>query len=59
MVAASLTMKEKQEDLQPDVLVPVTGLPADLAVKVTQGKTQSLDKARAIYDYVFTTMEAL
>jgi transglutaminase-like putative cysteine protease len=34
----------------------VTGLPADLAAKVTQGKTQSLDKARAIYDYVFTTM---
>ena len=54
--AASLTTKEKQEDLQPDALVPITGLPADLAVKVTQGKTQSLDKARAIYDYVFTTM---
>jgi transglutaminase-like putative cysteine protease len=38
------------------VLVPVTGLPADLAAKVTQGKTQPLDKARAIYDYVFTTL---
>ena len=38
------------------MLVPVTGLPADLAVKVTLGKTQPLDKARAIYDYVFTTM---
>ena len=25
-------------------------------MKVTQGKTQALDKARAIYDYVFTTM---
>ena len=56
VVAASLTTKEKQEDLQPDALVPVTGLPADLASKVTQGKTQPLDKARAIYDYVFTTM---
>jgi transglutaminase-like putative cysteine protease len=56
-VAASLTTKEKQEDLQPDVLVPVTGLPAELAVKVTQGKTAPLDKARAIYDYVFTTMK--
>jgi transglutaminase-like putative cysteine protease len=52
----SLSSAEKQEDLQPDVLVPVTGLPADLAIKVTQGKTQPLDKARAIYDYVFTTM---
>jgi transglutaminase-like putative cysteine protease len=56
MVAASLTNKERREDLQPDALVPVTGLPADLALKVTEGKTQSLDKARAIYDYVFTTM---
>jgi hypothetical protein len=56
LVAASLSFTEKQQDLQPDVLVPVTGLPADLAVKVTQGLTQPLDKARAIYDYVFTTM---
>jgi transglutaminase-like putative cysteine protease len=57
VVAASLTTKERQEDLQPDALVPVTGLPADLAVKVTQAKTEPLDKARAIYDYVFTTMK--
>jgi len=56
LVAASLTSKERQEDLQPDALVPITGLPADLAAKVTEGKTQPLDKARAIYDYVFTTM---
>lgn len=56
LVSASLSSAERQEDLQPDVLVPVTGLPADLATKVTQGKTQPLDKARAIYDYVFTTM---
>jgi transglutaminase-like putative cysteine protease len=57
MVAASLTSKERQEDLQPDALVPITGLPAELAVKVTEGKTQPLDKARAIYDFVFTTMK--
>ena len=57
LVTAALTSKERQEDLQPDALVPVTGLPADLAVKVTEGKTQSLDKARAIYDYVFTTLK--
>ena len=55
-VASVLPGKERQEDLQPDALVPVTGLPADLAAKMTQGKTQPLDKARAIYDYVFTTM---
>ncbi len=53
----SLAKKEKQEDLAPDALVPVTGLPADLAVKVTEGKTDPIDKARAIYDYVFTTMK--
>jgi transglutaminase-like putative cysteine protease len=56
VVAASLTNKEREEDLQPDALVPITGLPADLAAQATQGKTQPLDKARGIYDYVFTTM---
>ncbi|MCU1302590.1 MAG: transglutaminase-like protein [Candidatus Sulfotelmatobacter sp.] len=56
VVAASLSSTERQQDLQADALVPITGLPADLAVKVTQGKAQPLDKARAIYDYVFTTM---
>src|SRR5580700_1035269 len=56
VVAVSLSSTEKQQNLQPDTLVPITGLPAELAVKVTQGKTQPLDKARAIYDYVFTTM---
>ncbi|HLW84313.1 MAG TPA: transglutaminase-like domain-containing protein [Candidatus Sulfotelmatobacter sp.] len=56
IIAASLSPREEAEDLQPDALVPITGLPADLAAKVTQGKTQALDKARAIYDYVFTTM---
>ncbi|MGA8622023.1 MAG: transglutaminase domain-containing protein [Candidatus Sulfotelmatobacter sp.] len=56
VVAVSLSSKERQQELQPDALVPVTGLPADLAANVTQGKSQALDKARAIYDYVFTTM---
>lgn len=57
VVSASLTSKERQEDLRPDALVPITGLPADLAVKVTEGKSAPLDKARAIYDYVFTTLK--
>ena len=56
LVSVSLAKKERQEDLQPDALVPVTGLPADLAAKVTEGKSQPMEKARAIYDYVFTTM---
>ncbi len=54
--AVGLGNKERRMDLAPDALVPVTGLPAELAAKVTQGKTTPLDKARAIYDYVFTTM---
>ena len=56
LAEAQLKERDRKEYLQPDKLVPVTGLPADLAVKVTEGKTTPLDKARAIYDYVFTTM---
>jgi len=56
LAPASLSSRERQQDLQPDVLVPITGVPAELAAKVVQGKTQPIDKARAIYDYVFTTM---
>ncbi len=56
VIPAGLTARERTQDLQPDALVPTTGLPADLAIKVTQGKTDPLEKARAIYDYVFSTM---
>jgi transglutaminase-like putative cysteine protease len=48
---------ELRRDLEPDALVPTTGLPAELAARVTAGKTDPLDKARAIYDYVFNTMK--
>jgi hypothetical protein len=51
-----LSDHERKEYLAPDTLVPTTGVPADLAAKVTEGKTTTLDKARAIYDYVFTAM---
>jgi len=54
--SVTLNAKERKEDLAPNVLVPITGLPAELAAKVTEGKNSDLDKARAIYDYVFTTM---
>jgi transglutaminase-like putative cysteine protease len=56
VVPAALTTKERDEDLHSDALVPITGIPADLAARVTAGKTDPLSKARAIYDYVFTTM---
>ncbi len=54
--AVKLDDRERKQYLAPDTLVPTTGLPAELAVKVTEGKTTPLDKARAIYEYVFTTM---
>ena len=53
---ASLSKKEQQQDLAPDKLVPTTGVPAELAAKVTAGKSSTLDKARTIYDYVFDNM---
>lgn len=56
LTTVKLSDRERKEDLAPDALVPVTGLPAELAAKATEGKTSPLDKARAIYDYVFTTM---
>ena len=56
LTTVKLSDRERKEDLAPDALVPVTGLPAEMAAKVTEGKTSPLDKARAIYDYVFTTM---
>jgi transglutaminase-like putative cysteine protease len=57
VVPAALTSVERKDDLKADALVPITGKPAELAAKVTQGKTDALDKAHAIYDYVFTTMK--
>jgi transglutaminase-like putative cysteine protease len=53
----TLTAREKKIDLAPDALVPITGLPADIAKKVTEGQTTPLDRARAIYDYVFANMK--
>jgi hypothetical protein len=48
--------KEANEYLGPDKLVPVTGKLADIAEKQVQGHTGTMDRARALYDYVFTTM---
>ena len=53
---ASLSQKQMKEFLGPDKLVPITGIPAELAAKVTAGKSSQLDRAHAIYDYVFANM---
>ena len=49
--------KEANGYLGPDRLVPTTGKLADTAAQQVQGKTGTMEKARAIYDYVFTTMK--
>jgi transglutaminase-like putative cysteine protease len=43
--------------LEPDRLVPVTGVPAQLAEQETKGATTQLEKAHDIYEYVFRTMK--
>lgn len=56
LTTVKLNEKERKLDLEPDGLVPVTGLPADLAAQVTAGKNSPLEKARAIYEYVLENM---
>ncbi len=50
----------REEDLalflRPNGLVPVTGLPAELAARAVAGRSTALEKARAIYDYVINHM---
>ena len=53
---SKLPSKERALLLQPDRLVPVTGVPADLAAKTVAGKSTELEKAQSIYDYVFDNM---
>jgi len=52
----SLSDKDRKMYLAPDALVPVTGRPADLGEQVSRDKVTPLEKARAIYDYVFANM---
>ncbi len=56
LINASLSKKESEQYLAADKLVPITGRPAELAAQVVAGETTQMNKARAIYDYVFTNM---
>jgi transglutaminase-like putative cysteine protease len=49
--------KEASVYLAPDKLVPTTGKLADIAAHQVQGQTGNLNRAHALYDYVFTTMK--
>src|ERR1035441_1015101 len=51
------TRAELARFLEADRLVPVTGIPAQLAAEETKGATTPLEKARDIYEYVFRTMK--
>jgi transglutaminase-like putative cysteine protease len=50
------TPPDLQRYLEPDKLVPLNGIIAELAKEQTAGDTTTLAKARHIYDYVVATM---
>ncbi len=53
---AKLT-SEMKRDLQPDRMVPLNGVIADLGRNQTEGVTDPLEQSRKIYDYVVATMK--
>ncbi len=55
--SAPASRVELARALEADRLVPVTGIPAQLAAQETKGATAPLEKAKAIYEYVFRTMK--
>jgi len=52
-VPASLSSEERQKDLQPDVLVPTSGLPADLAAK-SRKESRSSSRKHAPFTTTFS-----
>jgi transglutaminase-like putative cysteine protease len=58
-VAIPRQVSQKQLDrfLQPDKLVPITGKPAELAAERVKPGMTDLEKGRAFYEYVFSTMK--
>src|SRR5271169_2357231 len=55
--SAKVSRVELARFLEADRLVPVTGVPAQLAAQETAGATTPLEKAKDIYEYVFRTMK--
>jgi transglutaminase-like putative cysteine protease len=55
--AAPLSPAERKRDLEPDRLVPLTGVIGETSAKETKGITDPLAKARALYNYVVATMK--
>ena len=50
------TPAELNRFLQPDKLVPITGKPADIAQQQVKPEMSDMEKAHALYNYVFNTM---
>lgn len=48
--------KELERFLQADKLVPITGKPAEIAAGLVKPEMGVMEKAHALYDYVFSTM---
>jgi transglutaminase-like putative cysteine protease len=61
LAAESITRPASQEELarflQADMLVPVTGKPAELAAQRVKPGMSDLQKGHAFYEYVFSTMK--
>ena len=55
--ASDVTPAELERSLRPDRLVPTDGLIGQLAAQETRGLTDPQAKARAIYNYVVSTMK--
>jgi len=55
-VHGHVSQKELQRFLAADKLVPITGRPAEIAAQQVKPEMSEMEKARALYDYTFTTM---
>ncbi len=55
-VKETATQRELNRFLQPDTLVPITGKPAEIAREQVKSGMSEMEKAQALYSYVFNTM---
>jgi hypothetical protein len=53
---AAIPQADQQRFLEPDRLVPVSGVPAQIAARQVAGSRSGLERARALYDYVLQNM---
>ncbi|HKW25594.1 MAG TPA: transglutaminase domain-containing protein [Terriglobales bacterium] len=53
---ATVTQADQERFLQPDRLVPVSGVPAQIAARQVAGARSELERSRALYNYVLRNM---